>query len=204
MNCKGKIDVVEHSAYIAQTARSMKREFPSIALEDIQSELVLLILEYQNQYDPEKGKITTFIATYPARKLRQALIYKYIDFTYDNERNRIFVETCSINSPINNEPDAPDYLNLLELVEANENNEYSSNLDSSSVECDNMLSLLDNSSLDSREKEIIVKRFGLNGKAPMTLEEIGKELNITREYVRVLEKRAKEKLQKNARLQEMY
>lgn len=204
MNCKGKIDVVENAAYIAQTARSMKKEFPTISLEDIQAELTLLVLEYQDKYDPDLGKVTTFIAKYPARRLRQTLIYKYVDFTYDNEHNRVFVETCSVNSRINGDPDAPDYLNSIELTEANENNEFSSNLNYSSLMYEEMLSAIVHSSLDVREKDIIIKRFGLNGKAPMTLEEIGQELNITRERVRVIEKRAKEKLSKNVQLKEMY
>ena len=43
------------------------------------------------------------------------------------------------------------------------------------------------SRLPEREKVIIVKRFGLNNCDPMTLEEVGSELNLTRERIRQLE-----------------
>jgi RNA polymerase primary sigma factor len=44
--------------------------------------------------------------------------------------------------------------------------------------------------LSEREKKIIVLRFGLSGKTPLTLEEIGKILGITRERVRQIQNKA--------------
>lgn len=52
--------------------------------------------------------------------------------------------------------------------------------------------------LDERESQIISWRFGLDGEAPKTLEDIGDELKISRERVRQLEARALSKLQKKA------
>jgi RNA polymerase primary sigma factor len=51
--------------------------------------------------------------------------------------------------------------------------------------------------LDERERHIIRNRFGLLGGQEMTLEEIGKTLNLSRERVRQLEREAKEKLRAN-------
>ena len=48
--------------------------------------------------------------------------------------------------------------------------------------------------LNAREKSILVYRFGLNGAAPLTLEKVGKKLNITRERVRQLQNLALQKL----------
>jgi len=48
--------------------------------------------------------------------------------------------------------------------------------------------------LDDRERHIISNRFGLLGGQELTLEEIGKSLNLSRERVRQLERDAKEKL----------
>ena len=43
--------------------------------------------------------------------------------------------------------------------------------------------------LDERERDVVVMRFGLDGEDPMTLEQIGKQLHVTRERVRqILEK----------------
>ncbi|MEK7241823.1 MAG: sigma factor-like helix-turn-helix DNA-binding protein, partial [Planctomycetota bacterium] len=48
--------------------------------------------------------------------------------------------------------------------------------------------------LDSREAFIINKRFGLDNNEPTTLREIGKELHLSRERVRQIEREALRKL----------
>ncbi len=50
--------------------------------------------------------------------------------------------------------------------------------------------------LSDNEKEIIIKRYGLNGEEPSTLEAIGHNFGITRERVRQIEKRVICKLQR--------
>jgi RNA polymerase sigma factor (sigma-70 family) len=52
--------------------------------------------------------------------------------------------------------------------------------------------------LDDREQRIIVSRFGLGGASEQTLEQLGRELGITKERVRQIESRAQEKLRKYA------
>ena len=54
------------------------------------------------------------------------------------------------------------------------------------------------SKLEPREQKIIVSRFGINGAKEMTLEQLGKELGITKERVRQIEARAQQKLRKIA------
>lgn len=53
--------------------------------------------------------------------------------------------------------------------------------------------------LGERERRILSLRYGLDGKKPRTLEEIGEKLGITRERVRQIEARALEKLRKEAK-----
>jgi RNA polymerase primary sigma factor len=55
--------------------------------------------------------------------------------------------------------------------------------------------------LNDRERKIIVSRFGLEGTREKTLNQLGKELGITKERVRQLEKRAREKLREIAEAQ---
>jgi RNA polymerase primary sigma factor len=50
------------------------------------------------------------------------------------------------------------------------------------------------SRLDDRERSVISLRFGLDGRNPMTLKEIGRKLGVTREWVRKIESRAVRKL----------
>ena len=52
--------------------------------------------------------------------------------------------------------------------------------------------------LSDRERQILVSRYGLNGSAELTLEQLGRELGITKERVRQIESRAQEKLRKFA------
>lgn len=52
------------------------------------------------------------------------------------------------------------------------------------------------STLSERERKVIILRYGLNGDTPMTLEEIGHVLGVTRERIRQLEAKAIRKLQR--------
>ncbi len=54
-----------------------------------------------------------------------------------------------------------------------------------------------NTLLDPREKEIIILRYGLHGKKPITQRETAEKLGISRSYVSRIEKAALEKLEKN-------
>lgn len=65
----------------------------------------------------------------------------------------------------------------------------------------NMHSQLDSllETLDEREQRIIDARFGLDGKKPMTLEEVGLEFGVTRERIRQLQNAALAKMRKNLR-----
>ena len=55
--------------------------------------------------------------------------------------------------------------------------------------------------LDEREKEIIIKRYGLNNEREVTQKEIAKQLGISRSYVSRIEKRALTKIFKEFKMQ---
>ncbi|MGE3818003.1 MAG: sigma-70 family RNA polymerase sigma factor [Isosphaeraceae bacterium] len=57
--------------------------------------------------------------------------------------------------------------------------------------------------LNDRERQILTSRFGLGGASERTLEQLGKELGITKERVRQIESRAQEKLRKFAMEQKL-
>jgi len=57
--------------------------------------------------------------------------------------------------------------------------------------------------LNEREKRIIQLRFGLSGEGPLTLEETGKMMRITRERVRQIQEKTIEKLKNYPELKEM-
>jgi RNA polymerase sigma factor (sigma-70 family) len=57
---------------------------------------------------------------------------------------------------------------------------------------DDLLQLLEH--LNSREREILSLRFGLSGAQPLTLDEVGRRYNVTRERIRQIEAKALTKL----------
>jgi RNA polymerase primary sigma factor len=57
------------------------------------------------------------------------------------------------------------------------------------------------SDLDEKERDVIRMRFGLDGEDPRTLQEIGESLGLSRERIRQIESRAKEKLRRSREAQ---
>jgi len=55
--------------------------------------------------------------------------------------------------------------------------------------------------LDDKEREVIRMRFGLDGEEPRTLQEIGETMALSRERIRQIESRAKEKLRRSREAQ---
>lgn len=61
------------------------------------------------------------------------------------------------------------------------------------------------SPLKEREKEVVLRRFGLKGKNPETLEAIGKDYGLSRERIRQIQKSAIEKIKpKLEKIQDVY
>ena len=50
---------------------------------------------------------------------------------------------------------------------------------------------------DEREREIIILRYGLNNKKPLTQREVAQRLNISRSYVSRIEKKVLQDIKKN-------
>ena len=57
--------------------------------------------------------------------------------------------------------------------------------------------------LDEREHSIVRSYFGLDGSEPMTLEQIGNRMGLTRERIRQLKERAFSKLRHPSRREEL-
>lgn len=96
-------------------------------------------------------------------------------------------DTVSLNKSVAEEDDAV----LLDFIKSDENVEEQVMI--SSVATD-LMDFINSGVLEPREREVITYRYGLNGKTPLQLEEIGKILNISRQRVCVIEQKALKKL----------
>lgn len=108
----------------------------------------------------------------------------------DIERILIIAQDIvSLNTPVSNEPDSDTELD--DYIE-----DPSPTPDEEVIMADRREFLINCCAkyLSPRECAIIILRFGLESGNPMTLEEIGRELKITRERVRQVEKQAIRKL----------
>lgn len=96
-------------------------------------------------------------------------------------------DTVSLNKSVAEEDDAV----LLDFIKSDENVEEQVMI--SSVATD-LMDFINSGILEPRERDVITYRYGLNGKTPLQLEEIGKILNISRQRVCVIEQKALKKL----------
>ena len=107
-------------------------------------------------------------------------------------KRRTYLITVSINQPVNDH----DNSTLEDIIK--DTNDYEMkelyNRELNKAENDLMDSIL-----QSREKRIIVKRFGLNGEEPQTLRDIGEEEHVKPERVRQIQNKAIRKLRNHPR-----
>lgn len=134
-----------------------------------------------SSYDPKKG---TRLATYAARCIENELLM----LMRSNKKSR---NDVSLNDPIGTDKEG----NQILLVDVMSSDEEVADI----IELKSQIKKLREnilSELDAREREIIVKRYGLNGDEPLTQREIAKKMNISRSYISRIEKKAVSKLKK--------
>jgi RNA polymerase primary sigma factor len=105
---------------------------------------------------------------------------------------RVSRRALSLESPIGANSDTP----FLELMQAEDAPPVDQQLILNSLH-EEIMKLL--AGLTDREKKVIRLRFGIGDDNPMTLEKVGKQMNLSRERIRQIEKKAKNKLQRAAK-----
>jgi len=122
------------------------------------------------------------LTTYCARCIENEILMNYRN---NKKRNK----NVSINEPIGYDKDGNE-ITLLDILKTPDP-DFAMN-----IHKNNNIKLLKDyfNILNDREKEIIIKRYGLNNTDELTQKEIAKELNISRSYVSRIEKRALTKL----------
>lgn len=132
--------------------------------------------------DTYKKNPTTKITTYAARCIQNEILMYF----RASKKNQY---TVSLNDSIGFDKEGNE-INLEDLIEDKQPDIIDTIHNKNNIEL--LIKYLN--ILTPREKEIIIKRYGLNNKKDMTQKEIAKELNISRSYVSRIEKRALTKI----------
>lgn len=132
--------------------------------------------------DSYSYKHGTRITTYCARCIENEILMNY----RNNKKNS---KNVSINESIGFDKDGNE-ITLLDILKTPDPDF------AMDIHTQNNLALLKNyfKVLNEREKDIIIKRYGLNNQDEVTQKEIAKELGISRSYVSRIEKRALTKM----------
>ncbi|MBQ7602537.1 MAG: RNA polymerase sigma factor RpoD [Clostridia bacterium] len=109
-----------------------------------------------------------------------------------NEIRQISQEPTSLETPIGEDGDSQFY----DFVE-DENAESPTDAVVQSMLKEQLLAVID--TLTPREQKVIRLRYGIDDAHPRTLEEVGKEFNVTRERIRQIESKALKKLRNPSR-----
>ncbi len=132
--------------------------------------------------DTYKNNKKTKITTYAARCIQNEILMYY----RSNKKNGI---TVSLNDSIGFDKEGNE-ISLIDVIKEDKN-DFSEDL-----QIKDNINLLSKymTLLNKREKEIIIKRYGLFNNQEKTQKEIAEELNISRSYVSRIEKRALTKM----------
>jgi len=176
-------------------------KFISYAVWWIRQSILQSIVEYSRIVRMPHNKSTSY------NRLNEA----FVSFVQEFEREPTHEELADllnvyIRDVINNMPgasrhvsfDAPvssdeDSFTLLDMIETDENMQPDLKLMEESLRLDIQYSL---NALAPREAEVLAYYFGLKGEKPLTLDEIGVTLELTRERVRQIKERAIRRLRK--------
>jgi len=138
--------------------------------------------------DSYSYKHGTRLTTYAAKCIENEILMYY-------RSDKKHSKNVSINESIGFDKDGNE-ITLLDILKTPKP-DYASDIQKK----DNIISLKEYFNvLNQREKEIIIKRYGLNNEKEVTQKEIAKELGISRSYVSRIEKRALTKILREFRV----
>ena len=122
-------------------------------------------------------------------ELSEALLRKYILY------GECYLNTTSLNTPVGEEDDTE----LLLFIP--DDSELPEQIVEDQLKKEAIAAVI--KTLKPKEKAILTMRFGLDGKEPMTLEQVGKIYNVTRERIRQIEMKALRKLHHPSRAKQI-
>lgn len=147
--------------------------------------LPIHILELQSKYK----KATSFLRDSLNREATTEEIADYLNIEVKKikEIENLIKEPVSLNTSLNDEDDG-----TIEDLVADPNSVNPEDKIDNELLAKAIASILP--TLDTREQEIIIARFGLNKTKPKTLDQLGEEYGVTKERIRQIEQKALIKL----------
>ncbi len=173
-----KNQLIEHNLRLV--AHIIKKYYAAAGdQDDLISIGVIGLIKAIRTFDPSKN---TRLATYAARCVENEI------FMHFRTLRRVSCEV-SLSEPIDTDCEG----NTLELMDilSSEEDMFENLLKSDKIA---LLRAYLQSELDAREREIMILRYGLNERRPLTQRETAERLGISRSYVSRIEKAAIEKL----------
>ena len=179
-NKKAKDKLIEHNLRLV--AHIIKKYYSNYSEQD---DLISIgsigLIKGINSFNSDKG---TRLATYAAKCIENEILMYFRSAKKTSQ-------DISLNEPIESDSDGnPITLMDVMFCEDTISDEIDFKIKSEKLKV--FIERLDN----KKEKEIIIKRYGLDNRKPMTQREIAKKLGISRSYVSRIEKRVINKLRK--------
>ena len=176
-NAEARNKLIEHNLRLV--AHIVKKYDNKIETDDLISIGTIGLIKGIDSYSYKHGARLT---TYCARCIENEILMNY----RNNKKNN---KNVSINEAIGFDKDGNE-ITLLDILKTPDP-DFAMN-----IHTKNNIKLLKKyfNILNEREKEIIIKRYGLNNQDEITQKEIAKKLGISRSYVSRIEKRALTKL----------
>ncbi|MCR4676608.1 MAG: RNA polymerase sigma factor RpoD/SigA [Sphaerochaetaceae bacterium] len=190
--------VTANSRFVISVAKQFQNK--GLPLSDLISEGNIGLLIAIDKFEPETGNHFISYAIWwirqsilkalteksrmvrlPANKIKDADIYG--------------IDVTSLDTPINDEEDT----NLGDVLESDVDTPEETVVEQSLTEAiDRALS-----SFNEKERDIIIKRFGLHDTEPMSLQEIGELYGVTKERIRQIEKKVLSSMRENNEIQDL-
>ena len=179
-NKKAKDKLIEHNLRLV--AHIIKKYYSNYSdQDDLISIGSIGLIKGINSFNSDKG---TRLATYAAKCIENEILMYFRSAKKTSQ-------DISLNEPIESDSDGnPITLMDVMFCEDTISDEIDFKIKSEKLKV--FIERLDN----KKEKEIIIKRYGLDNRKPMTQREIAKKLGISRSYVSRIEKRVINKLRK--------
>lgn len=178
-DAKARNLLVEHNlrlvAHIVKKYNTFERD-----MEDLISTGTIGLIKAINTYDTSKGNK---LGTYASRCIENELLMLL-------RQERKSSREVSLYEPIGSDKEGNE-INLMDIMESTNEDTLEQMITESQI---HSIYRLLSTALTTREQEVIILRYGLYNRTPITQRDVAQLLGISRSYVSRIEKRALEKL----------